>query len=146
MRAGRTEEGAVLVEFALVLVPLALLVFGVMHFGLMLNAKIDETHLTNEGARYAAVNHNPSSTDALQDYILEQATTEDLRNNAVLCVDYPDLDGDPGGVGDPVRFTMTYTYELLPDLILGGVSVPIESEAWMRLEAVPDDIPAGCSS
>src|SRR5687767_9779325 len=128
MRFGHREDGAVLVEFALVLVPLALLVFGIMHFGLMLNAKIDETHLTNEAARYATVNQNPGGdTQTLQDYILAQADTQHLRDNATLCVDYPEdpATGTAGGVGDPVRFTMSYTYDLLPLLILDGISVPI---------------------
>jgi len=149
MQIRHREEGAVMVEFALVLVPLALLVFGIMHFGLMLNAKIDETHLTNEAARYATVNQNPGGTSmTLQDYVLSQADTEHLRTNATLCVDYPEdpATGTSGGVGDPVRFTMSYTYNLLPLLILDRIDVPIETHATMRLEAVPDDVPAGCST
>jgi Flp pilus assembly protein TadG len=53
------ESGAVLVEFVLVLPLLLVLLFGMLDFGKAFNYWIDETHLANEGARFAAVNKNP---------------------------------------------------------------------------------------
>lgn len=158
MPDGRKEDGAVLVEFALVLFPLLLMLLGMLQFGIMLNAKIDQTHLASSGARYAAVNQNPGASDAtlpaptLQEYIKAQGDTGDLRANAEVCVDYPPNaeSGTSGLPGDPVKVAMSYTYDLLP-LIGDNFSTPlstvtIEGNATMRLEAVPDEIPEGCST
>lgn len=129
-----------MVEFALILVPLLLLVVGMLQFGIVLNAKIDETHLASSGARYAAVNQNPGP-GSLQDYIKQAADTQDMRDTAVVCVTYPE---GTNAVGDPVRVTMTYDYQLLP--LLGGLVMNVQGEATMRLEAVPEDIAEGCST
>ena len=42
-------------EFALVLPLLLLILIGMLDFGKIFNYWIDETHLANEGARYAVV-------------------------------------------------------------------------------------------
>ena len=140
-----------MVEFALVLVPLLLLVIGMLQFGIMLNAKIDETHLASSGARYAAVNQNPGgASQTLQEYIKSRADTQDLRNNAKVCVEYPTGadSGTSGEPGDPVKVTMSYVYALVPFLAdqLGFASLSIAGDATMRLETFPDEIPAGCST
>ncbi|MEA2217706.1 MAG: hypothetical protein QOJ35_332 [Solirubrobacteraceae bacterium] len=154
MQAAKRDDGAVLVEFALVLVPLLLLLIGMLQFGLALNAKIDETHLTAEGARYAAVNQNPGTglTPAtLQRYIRTRADTTDLQNGAVVCVEFPtnSATGTSGNIGDPVRVTISYSYALIPFLgtkLLGSPgSLPVNSEATMRLEALPTNVSAGCA-
>lgn len=129
-----------MVEFALILVPLLLLVVGMLQFGIVLNAKIDETHLASSGARYAAVNQNPGP-GSLQDYIKEAADTQDMRDTATVCVEYPTGSSQ---VGDPVKVTMSYDYQLLP--LLGGIMITVQGDATMRLEAVPDNISAGCST
>ncbi len=155
MQVKRREDGAVMVEFALVLVPLVLLIFGFLQFGLAMNAKIDSTHLTAEGARYTAVNQNPGLTDpdpavsTLQEYIRSKADTAFLKT-AQVCINYPTNPetGTQAKVGDPVQVTLgpiSYTPFVGP--LPGGFtlpSVPVTSEATMRLEALPTNIPAGC--
>jgi Flp pilus assembly protein TadG len=155
MRAARREEGAVLVEFALVLFPLLLLVAGFLQFGLAMNAKMNATQLTAEAARFAAVQQNPGgSTLSLADYIQSQGDTNFIQT-AKVCVSYPvnAATSTSGRVGDPVKVTLgPLNYSLLP--IVGGsigspavTSVPVTSEATMRLEAVPAGlVPAGCST
>lgn len=54
---GRSERGAAAVEFALVLLPLALLVFGIIEFGLLLNKQISVANGAREAARYAAIHY-----------------------------------------------------------------------------------------
>lgn len=134
-----------MVEFALVLVPLLLLVVGMLQFGILLNAWIDESHLTSSGARYAAVNQNPGP-GSLQDYIKSQADTADLRTLAKVCIEYPPNPdtSTAGRVGDPVRVSMSYDYQLLP--LIGGALMTVRGDATMRLEAIPDNISAGCST
>ena len=52
---GSTDRGQTLVEFALVLPLLALLLFGVIQFGIVFNNYIDLTDAVRAGARKAAV-------------------------------------------------------------------------------------------
>ena len=146
MPARRNEEGAVLVEFALVLFMLLMLVFGMTTFGLVLNAKINETNLTAQGARWAVVNQNPGDDVALHEYIKGRADTADMKETAKVCIEFPtNPDTDTSGqVGDPVTVSMSYDYELLP--LFGGVTVSLDGEATMRLEALPEDIDAGCTA
>jgi Flp pilus assembly protein TadG len=58
----RSERGTALVEFALITPILFLLVFGIVEFGRVLNAYNDLTQLAGQGARAAAVSHNPDGT------------------------------------------------------------------------------------
>ena len=54
-RKGRSgSRGAVLVEFALVFPLLVMFLLGIVTAGLAYNQKLDVTHATREGARYAA--------------------------------------------------------------------------------------------
>jgi len=62
-RRGRGEDGAALVEFALVLVLVTLLLFGVIEFGMAYNDYIAVRQGTREGARLAVVddvNNSPA--------------------------------------------------------------------------------------
>ena len=79
LRRSSNERGAALVEFALVLPLLLVLVFGMLEFGKAFNYWIDTTHLANEGARWAVVNHNPGS-GTLQEYVKSRANTVELRD------------------------------------------------------------------
>ena len=155
MQSARKDDGAVLVEFALVLVPLLLIIFGFLQFGIALNAKINSTHLTAEGARYIAVNQNPGLTatpaTSMQDYIRNRADTEYLKS-AKVCVEYPTNPATTtsGKVGDPVRVTMDHSYSILP--LIGDRLVPqitslnVKGETTMRLEALPTKIAGGCTA
>jgi hypothetical protein len=151
-RAG-AEDGVALVEFALVLPILALLLFGMIDFGKAFNYWIDETHLANEGARWAVVNKNPgSSGTSLQEYIREQATTPELRNGGTpavpnpleVCIEFP---AGTSNVGDPVKVTVETTYRWL-GVIADRISITetaIVGAATMRLEAQPTNYGAGCA-
>jgi Flp pilus assembly protein TadG len=167
LRPIRDQRGVALVEFTLVLPLLLLLLLGMVEFGRAINYWIDATHLANEAARFASVNRNPSADLTLQEYIRSQATTEELRDGddtdpsgvpttgrARVCISFPDADDpeaenpDPG-VGDPVRATVTATFNWLPflaDALDGVTSTEIVGRATMRLEAQPDAELAGCSA
>jgi Flp pilus assembly protein TadG len=54
-RAAQRDRGAAAVEFALVLPLLLLIIFGIVDFGRMLNAKILISEAAREGARAAAI-------------------------------------------------------------------------------------------
>jgi len=59
-RRSRDERGQTLVEFALVLPLLALLLFGIIQFGIVFNNYIDLTDAVRAGARKAAVSRQAS--------------------------------------------------------------------------------------
>ena len=132
-----------MVEFALVLPLLMTLVLGLMDFGKAFNYWIDQTHLSNEAARWAVVNRNPGADDGqtLQQYIKAQADSADLRDTATgasVCIDFP---GGTSGVGDPVRVRIQYSYNWLPFFRnrLGWTATTIAGAATMRLEALPSN-------
>ena len=154
----REERGVALVEFALVAPLLLLLLFGMLDFGRTFNYWIDATHLANEGARWAVVNKNPASSGTLQNYIRNQADTNELRNGGSasvpdplqVCVSFP---SGSSTVGNPVQVTASVTYHWMPvlgDLMdkLGGsglTTTTVSSSSTMRLEAPPTNYSAGCS-
>ena len=144
----RNESGVAMAEFALILPILMTLLFGLLDFGKAFNYWIDETHLANEGARWAVVNKNPGS-DTLQAYIQQQATTAELRDGGTgsvaapleVCISFP----AGTAVGDPVHVTATATYTWLGILGLGVLDTTVVGSATMRLEALPTNYEAGCS-
>ena len=149
-RVRSEERGAALTEFALVVPILFLLLFGMLDFGKAFNYWIDQTHLANEGARWAVVDKNPGS-GSLQEYIREQANTPELRDGGAsvtgplqVCISFPNGSAE---VGDPVHVTATATYNWLPFLgsQLGLTQSTLSGSATMRLEAVPTEYAAGCS-
>ena len=150
-RSSTDERGTAVVELALVLPLFLFLVIGLLHFGKAFNYWINETHLANEAARYAVVNHNPGGTaSTLQEYIQAQAETDELRDggsdsvpNALeVCVAFP----QGPAVGNPVTVTVTTQYDWLPiisDRIASAHST-ISGSATMRMETNPTNYSAGC--
>lgn len=144
------EDGQALVEFALVLPVLMLILCGVLYFGKALNYWNDATHISAEGARYAAVNNKPYPADpaSLQAQLQAQSDTPELRNGGTadvaspsrVCIDFPN---GTARRGDPVRVAMTFTYHWIPLLNLADTNVT--STAVMRLETLPTNYAAGCA-
>ena len=145
------EAGVAVVEFALVLPLLMVLLLGILDFGRAFNYWIDQTHLANEGARWAVVNKNPGG-GTLQQYIRGQGTTPELRNGGTssvpsplqICISFPN---GTSRVGDPVQVTATSTFNWLPFLgsRMGIAQTTMSASSTMRLEAVPTAYGAGCS-
>jgi Flp pilus assembly protein TadG len=145
------QSGQALVEFALVLPLLLLLLFGMLDFGKAFNYWIDETHLANEGARWATVNKNPGG-GTLQQYIQQQSDTAELRNGGTswiptasqVCISFPN---GTSNVGDPVRVAVSVDYNWMPFVgsHLSTSNITLTGSATMRLEAVPTNYSAGCS-
>lgn len=149
----RNESGQALAELGLVVPILVLVLFSVIHFGKAFNYWNDATHLSAEGARFAAVNRKPDPANAssLQQQIKTQVDTAELRSGtgsvtqaAQVCVDFPN---GTSNVGDPVRVTISFTYAWMP-LIgerIGIAESTIRSSSVMRLEAAPSTYGTGCA-
>jgi Flp pilus assembly protein TadG len=156
----RRDEGVAMTELALVLPLLLVLLIGMIDFGKAINYWIDETHLSNAGARWAVVNYNPGApadtaigTPKLQDYIRSQGDTTDLRDatsgaKVNICF-YRASDQvltTAPVVGDTVKVTVKYTYNWskflgaqLPIIgrALSAAATTIGSSSTMRLETIP---------
>lgn len=143
-RAPRNEAGAALVEFVLVLPLVLLLLLGMLDLGKAFNYWIDETHLANEGARFAAVNKNPGPGVSLQESIKSQADSDELRDALEVCISFP---GAGAVVGEPVEVTVRSTYTFLGFIAdrLGVTDKTIASTSTMRLERVPTNLTADCA-
>jgi Flp pilus assembly protein TadG len=159
LRLCRDERGTSLTEFALVLPLLLLLILGIIDFGKAINYWMDETHLANEGARFAMVNKNPGSgfgtPKTLQQYIRDQADSAELHGDVQgtqrtthgasinICF-YRASDGslytDPASatVGDTIEVVVKYDYQWLRNFPFpGNPSTTITGRSAMRLEALP---------
>lgn len=137
----RGESGQAAVEFALVLPLLVVIILALIDFGFAFNYWIDQTHLASTGARYAAVGHNPAGSGTLQDYILSQGNTAELRGETAtsslpdapkVCISYP----AGAKAGDPVTVKVQAVYHWFPGLDLTAQT--ISGTATMRLERNPD--------
>jgi Flp pilus assembly protein TadG len=72
-RFGRRQEGAVSVEFALVITLLLLIVGGVIDFGHYLYLRQVATSASREGARFGVMYNNPRVTAAqIQSYVQQK--------------------------------------------------------------------------
>jgi hypothetical protein len=141
----------VLVEFALVLPVLLVLLLGIFEFGRVFNYWIDQTHLANVAARWAAVDRNPGPGGTLQESIRLQANTEELREGGTtsvpdpvqVCIDFPDGSAD---IGEPVEATVSVDFNWMPFLgeQIGVATTTLTGSATMRLEQLPSEYAEGC--
>ena len=103
------------------------------------------------GARFAAVNRNPSLTpltQSLQQYIAARANTDELEQGGTKSITSPIsvficFPNTSTNVGDPVRVVVSTTYHWLP--LIGdkvGATLPIRGTATMRLEQRPTNYAA----
>ena len=135
-----------IVEFALVLPILMLIVVAMLDFGRALNYWADTTHLSAEGARFAAVDRIPDGT-SLQTYLREHADSGELRGD-VASDSVPDpvevcVTSEGDDVGDPVEVSVSTTYHWISLL---GIDAPttITGRSTMRRERVADNVDDGC--
>jgi Flp pilus assembly protein TadG len=138
---GARERGAALVEFTLVLPLLVLLLFAILDFGRAINYWIDETHLANAAARWAAVDHNPGPGSTIAGSVQQQADTAELRDGGTSAVPNPVSVSiscpDGPTLGNPVVADVTVDYNWLPFIgdEIGVASTTLSASATMRLEA-----------
>lgn len=124
----RSERGAAVVEFALVLPLLILLVFGIIEFGRAYNLYLGVTHAAREGARIASVRNGTGVTDdEIKDQVVARSALDITTSNVEVT---------PAGLKTPgqaitvrVRYPVTLTIPLL-----GSYSIDLKSEGIMRIE------------
>lgn len=99
-----SDRGAAAVEFALVVLPLLLIVFGIINFGFVFSQQSTLNNAVREGARRAVVNDpyagsvsNPRSCDGIIVSIKNELAGLALDNDAVKVK----VTQDGGNVADP---------------------------------------------
>jgi hypothetical protein len=130
-----------MVEFALVLLPLLVVVVGIVQFGIGLNYWLDLNRIANQGARWAVVNGYPGcdrtgagvcTNPTLQQYLACEPVVSSLAPTVV--VSFPAAAGGAGGDerGDPVRVVVSTQFDFVPFLELGTIT--LRGTAEMRME------------
>jgi Flp pilus assembly protein TadG len=141
LRRWRSDEGAELIEFALVLPMLLLVVLGIAEFGFMFQRYEVITNAAREGARIAVL-PGYSTADVqsrVAAYVTQGRVPTSTTNPAVTVVnvDIPVPGGLPIGA-KRVTVTYTHTYMFLPGIgAMFGASyatVPLTAVAEMRTE------------
>jgi Flp pilus assembly protein TadG len=132
------EKGTAMVEFSLVLPLLAVILFGIIEFGLLLYNKQVITNASREGARAGIVAQMPRLNlsdiqQVVNDYSASHLITFGTATAAVTSID------NSGGTafGDDLTVTVSYQYDflVLPNFIaslVGGVN--LRAETVMRYE------------
>jgi hypothetical protein len=134
----RSEDGQALVEFALVLPIVVLVMMGLLLFGIALNDWIDETQLSSEAARFAAVdNEHGLGTEITEATFLKWITEQGDNGNvkeakATMC-------SPTSKAGDYVEVKLNYVYKWfgLAGLLGTAAETPLTSTARMQIEKQP---------
>ena len=133
------ESGQAMVEFALILLPLLLLVGGIIQFGIGLNFWLDMNRIANQGARFAAVNCGtqaspPQCTPSLQQWLTNQTLSQGNNPTVTICYENMTGSGTTPTVGDPVTVRLKQPFALVP---LINIMVDLKASTTMRLEQRP---------
>lgn len=127
-RRARSDRGAALVEFALLMPFLLLLVLGIVEFGFFLGEWNELKHGAHQGARLAAVNDN--------NLLVNTCTSINLHDNTSVTVDF-ELTGGTA-IGDQGTVTLDATVSSLSGLGFVEALLPgtISAYAEFRLEQI----------
>lgn len=124
-RYAERERGAAMVEFALIFVPLLVLLFGFIDFALAFNAQQAVTAAAREGVRALALNQTTAEVQARARLAGEPLAPAQLTVTITQAC-------SPGAAGK-VRVTYPYTYLTpLPALVGFGSTVTLTGKGEMR--------------
>lgn len=136
LRRKRSDRGANLVEFAMVMPFLLMLLLGIVEFSWTFATNLDVKQGAREAARITAVNEPDGGNAALAAEICSRMDlVGDDPNTVIEWVS----DGDPE-VGEGVILTVTTPHETLTgflDWAFGGIT-NLESTVEIRIEQDPD--------
>lgn len=137
----RREDGAALVEFALIAMPLFLILFATMEFGWAFFQLNDIRHGAREGIRLVAVEADPSPSRGAptdQGERLAQAACERMSRSEGVTVSFEIVDLDGNGlfdVGDDATLVASKQLDQLTNVfatVLNGVE--LEETITTRME------------
>ena len=122
----KSNAGQSVVEFALTLPLLLFIALGVLDLGRVYFAYMTVINATREGARYGAA--NPNNNSGIISHATNEATGSGitLSNVTVSCASGCTL-------GNPIRVTVSYNFQLLTTYILGGTTIPLQAFTEMEI-------------
>lgn len=112
------QRGAAAVEFALLMIPLLLIVFGIISYGVMLSFRQTVSQAATEGARAAAVEMDAAQREATAEAAIEDALATfgdgySCGDGTLACnIDFAACVGD--GSHECVTVELVYDYEADP--------------------------------
>jgi Flp pilus assembly protein TadG len=105
-RLGR-ERGQAMVEFSLVIVPVLLICFAILQFGLLLHDYVTLTHAADVGARTASVSRDqPNGVQLARNAVI--ASASDLNAGQLSVSVTP----QPWSAGSQITVGATYPYSI----------------------------------
>lgn len=128
-RVREEEEGQAAVEFALVLVPLMLIVVGILQFGLLFYNYIDLTSAARDGTRVVSISRTQTGAVEKAKTAIKNSTTVVDDSQLAITV----TPAQPWNPGQDVTVKVSYPYSLN----ILGVTVwngPMETESVVRVE------------
>lgn len=113
----RKQQGASLVEFAVLAPVFVVLLFGLVEFGLSIYSKEVIGNASREGARFGVVYTTPRKTTTeirtkVQDYLTKSGFTGTATINVTGA-------GGASGTSLTVAVTYPYTFQVLPSFVSG---------------------------
>lgn len=108
------DKGAATVEFALVLIPLLLMIFGIIEFGLLVFNQQMITNASREGSRAGIVVHSPRLSEPEIRKIVKEYCSSHLVTFGTTtgpAVDF--LTGPCNSFGDILKIKVEYQYNYL---------------------------------
>lgn len=146
MKRSSDDEGAVLIEFALVIGLFFMLVFGMVDFGLAINTKTQMTNAGREGARLGTVSLDAVAVETKVrevagglDPAILIVTVSCEKPDDTPCTGpgFPAGDLANASAGDSVVVTLDYKYSLitpLPGFIDTDNKIDLQTVTEMRVE------------
>jgi Flp pilus assembly protein TadG len=133
------QNGAAMVEFAIVLPLLLMLIFGMIEFSVMLYDKAMLTNATREGARFGILFVGTATGNSQDD--IKETVTNYLDDNLIslggASAPIPDVLGTCTAAGLPITVSVTYPYKflVLPNFITSlAPTLTLGATTTMRCE------------
>jgi Flp pilus assembly protein TadG len=117
-----SQKGATMVEFALILIPLLIITFGIIEFGMYIYNKQIITNASREGARAGIVASLPRLSDAEIDSVVKNYCLNNLVTFGAQNIPPTTTATHPAQeFGDPLTVQVNYTYSffVIPNIIPG---------------------------
>jgi Flp pilus assembly protein TadG len=133
------EQGAAVVEFAIIVSLLFTLVFGIIEFGVLMFDKHVFTNASREGARAGVVMRETRVTDAEIEIIVNRYAENfmvSFGSSSTLQTSVTPVGPRTGGTlfGTPMTVSVTYPFDFLFLSSLGLGPIPLEAITTMRME------------